>query len=214
MKGIHNTGPDHHAFEANAHHVGAQRDTIVGKDLAKKSSARTTHTDGHDVERSEDGVKLGEHAGTHTGSTQELSGEARRLAAARARLQEATEVGGRAPGETDDQAKKADDPAKTADDQSKKVDDPTRKDNPTPGQPSGAAQALAAQQAAQQEQDNIYKILNEMAAERQKWWADIQKIWMDTQTYMLKTFQDAYAYRQQVMDAAMAAWNKVLRGSG
>ena len=86
---------------------------------------------------------------------------------------------------------------------------------PGPGRLPGesATQAATRFKATQDDLEGASKIFVQMAANRQKWFMDIWKIFADLQTHIMKTVQDVMANRAAVMDKINEKWSRVMRGT-
>ena len=224
MTEIRNNAVDQRTYETNAQMLGAQRDTVRSKDLAK-SASDTTETGDH--------VQLGGDASAHADATQSLAGQAQRLAATRAAMAGGTvQKGDVDPGtaevaagpETPPQAN----PQAAATPHAQVAGGMPPGGMPPGGMPPGgmgmaggsipprmgttATEAAQAAQQAQNDAQQAQTIYAQMAADRQKSMMQMWKIFQDLQTSVFQMMQDAMAYRQQVMYKAMDAWDAVLRG--
>lgn len=208
MSEIRSSSVDQRTFETNAQMLGAPRDTVRRKDLAKTASAESET-------ESNDQIDLGEG----TPDVQELAADAQRLAATRAAMASGTvQAGDVAPGEGEEaQAPPVTGaPAPGAPPHSVPQGGAyPRYDDPAPTPPPGgssATQAAQAAQAAQQDAEQAQSIYAQMAADRQKALMQMWKIFQDLQTSIFEILQDSISYRQQVMNRVCDKWSEVLRG--
>ena len=228
MTEIRNNAVDQRTYESNAQMLGAQRDTVRRKDLGK-SASETSSEPG-------DQVELGQNAGTHTGATQDLSGQAQRLAATRAAMAKGNvQAGDVAPGQPKgEEAPAAElkaDAGLEAGPQAQTFGAVPPGGMPPGGMPPGgmpfgavppggvppmgarsATEAAQAAAQAQQDAQQAQTIYAQMAADRQKAMMQMWKIMQDLQTSIFQMMQDAMAYRQQVMNKFCDTWDQVLRG--
>lgn len=229
MPEIRNNAVDQRTFETNAQMLGAQRDTVRRKDLAKSASSR------EDGETEADHVELGQH-GQEAGTSQNLAEQAQRLAATRQAMAGGTiQSGDVAPGAPAAAQGSAESPAPAAESEqgpAPAAASATKKAASKVGPAAASAQAAsgvnpagtggdspltkAAQRAhaAQQDAEQAQAIYTQMAAERQKTLAEMWKIFQDLQTAIFQKMQEVMIYRQQVMDKISAKWSEVLRGAG
>lgn len=222
-------GADRKTFEANAQQVGAQRDAIGKKDLGRTASAQEA-ADLAAENRSNDQVELterGQAAGEQTGIAGNLASQARRLSAARTAMEAGgIQPGDVAPGETPatPQAQPVAEPNTEAPapgtDPTQPADpnQPTNPNQPTdPSQPTDPAAGSRSEyatkaKAAQDDAQNANMIMQQMAADRQKWLMQLWKIWQDTQTAIFQMMQEVMLNRQKVQDALNDKWDAVLGG--
>jgi hypothetical protein len=226
---IRNNSVDQRTFELNAQSLGAQRDTVRRKDLAKSASAEDGHETGDKVE-----------LGQQEGGPQSLAEKARAHNAARAAMAGGTVQAGDAdPAMASPQAAAPEpmtaEPAGPAQGQPFAGANmgpspnmaggggaippgmlPPGAGGPTPGSiPPGGGNAAATAQAAMASQQDIQQaqtIYWQMAADRQKAITDMWKIFQDLSTTIFQKMQEVMIYRQQVMDKISQKWSEVLRG--
>jgi len=219
-------GVNHHKFEANAHHVGGQRDAVGKKDLARTAGAEEA-ADRAGRETLEDQLNLGEtgrEAATHTGSTQNLAAQARKMSATRT----AMEHGNVKPGDVDpgvelpkeplaEQPQKGvptEEPKGEPADPGKPAEPPTGPPGEVPPSQPGMSKTDYANKAKAAEDDakQANMIFQQMAADRQKWMMEMWKIWQDTQNKIFEILQQVALNRAKVSSAMAEKWAAVLGG--
>jgi len=185
------TSVDNKIFEKNLQQVGGQRDLVSKKETDKISGRKDAFSSAPEMDLVDIG-KVAQQAGIQTGALQN---------------QALKEMPAAKPAEVSHPSPEMPSalPAGSLASVSSQA----------PPQGSSSGTATDAANKAKSIQDDLQQantIFMQMAADRQKWWAQVMKILQDTQTEIFKIWHDTMIYRQKVIDDALAKWGKLLRG--
>jgi hypothetical protein len=232
---IPKSGVDRSKFEANAQHVGGQRDAANRKSVNPSAQEAADIAAQRDTDDHVEIAERGQEASQHTGSSQDLANQARRLNAKRSAMESGEVKPGQvAPGEgPEPQAAAAEpevnpqaaaavaDPVQGAPGEVPPGTVPPGSVPPgsvppgsvPPGDPGGSRTDYATRAKAQQDDaQQANMIFQTMAADRQKWMMELWKIWQDTQTKIFEIMQSVVLHRAQVQDKMAEKWAAVLGG--